>query len=332
MAGSASPRRANRAAFPKQNAARIASAMQFLRGLRDHASLIARAGEFVFGGLAAAVAGRDRGCTIGRTAGDLVEFQLAGKAVIEADDGHAEMQEVGDDREQRGFLAAVLARGRGESAADLAVQGALGPEAAGLIEEVRHLRRHAAEAGAGADDDGVIIGKLFDLRHRRGLIELVIRRLRDFRRHQLGHAPDVDGGAGLARAFGDRVRHRLDVTIGGIIQDEYFSHGWSPWGWDRKLSSSCPALAVRRTASLPLAYVPGIHVLAFGQDVDGRDEPGHDDREILVSDERYAASTSTSSESSSAVILSFASSRIAAPSRALTRTPLISTAPAAGTR
>jgi len=48
--------------------------------------------------------------------------------------------------------------------------------------------------------------------------------------------------------------------------------------------------------------------------------------------ERYAASTSTNSESSSAVIRSFASSRIAAPSRALTRTPLTSTAPAAGTR
>ena len=46
----------------------------------------------------------------------------------------------------------------------------------------------------------------------------------------------------------------------------------------------------------------------------------------------YAASTSTSSESSSAVIVSFASSRIAAPSRALTRTPLTSTLPAAGTR
>ena len=45
-----------------------------------------------------------------------------------------------------------------------------------------------------------------------------------------------------------------------------------------------------------------------------------------------AASTSTSSESSSAVIVSLPSSRIAAPSRALTRTPLTSTLPAAGTR
>ena len=38
-------------------------------------------------------------------------------------------------------------------------------------------------------------------------------------------------------------------------------------------------IAVRRTASLPLAYVPGIHVfldLAGRRDVDGRDKPGHD--------------------------------------------------------
>src|SRR5207247_944867 len=49
----------------------------------------------------------------------------------------------------------------------------------------------------------------------------------------------------------------------------------------------------------------------------------------FVDERGQAASTSTSSESSSAVILSRASSRIATPSRALTRTPLISTAPAA---
>ena len=46
----------------------------------------------------------------------------------------------------------------------------------------------------------------------------------------------------------------------------------------------------------------------------------------------YAASTSTSSESSSAVIFSLVSPDIATPSRALTLTPLISTLPAAGTR
>ena len=116
----------------------------------------------------------------------------------------------------------------GEGAADLAVQRALRPEAAGLVEEVRHLRRHAAEAGAGADDDGVVIGEFVDLRDRRGLVELVVRRFRDIRRHQFGHPLDVDRGAGFARAFGNGIRHRLDVAVGGIIENENFCHGWSP--------------------------------------------------------------------------------------------------------
>jgi hypothetical protein len=74
---------------------------------------------------------------------------------------------------------------------------------------------------------------------------------------------------------------------------------------------------------------PAIHVFAvYKKVVDARDKPGHDDRES----EPYAASTSTSSVSSSAVIFSFASSRIATPSRALTNTPLTSTLPTAGTR
>src|SRR5437899_4680332 len=151
MASPWSPRRQMAAALPDENAARIASAMQFLGGLRDHVSLIARAREFVFGWLSAAVAAGNRGRAIGRAAGDLVELHLASKAVIQANDGHAEMQEVGDDRKQRGFLAAMLGRGRGEGAADLAVQRAFHPEATSLVEEIRHLRGPPAKAGAGAD-------------------------------------------------------------------------------------------------------------------------------------------------------------------------------------
>ena len=120
----------------------------------------------------------------------------------------------------------------GKGAADLAVQRALGPEAAGLVEEVRHLRRHPAEAGAGADDDGIVIGEVFDLGDRGGLIELVIRRLGDLFGHQLRHALDVDGRAGFARAFGDGIRHRFDVTVGGIIEHEYFGHDGFPLGLD----------------------------------------------------------------------------------------------------
>src|SRR5213083_2596629 len=120
------------AALSKENAALVASAMQFAGGLGDHASLITRAGEFVFARLTAAVAAGDRGGAVGRAAGDFIELHLAGKTIIEADDRHAKVQQVGDNRKQRGLLAAVLSGARGEGAADLAVQGALGPQAAGL--------------------------------------------------------------------------------------------------------------------------------------------------------------------------------------------------------
>ena len=56
-------------------------------------------------------------------------------------------------------------------------------------------------------------------------------------------------------------------------------------------------------------------------------------RPLLFGEVAYATSTSTTSESPIAVILTEASLRMAAPSRALTRTPLTSTAPtAAGER
>jgi hypothetical protein len=46
-----------------------------------------------------------------------------------------------------------------------------------------------------------------------------------------------------------------------------------------RLISSWPGIAVRRTASLPLAYVPAIHVfLVRGtKDVDARHKAGHDE-------------------------------------------------------
>ena len=48
--------------------------------------------------------------------------------------------------------------------------------------------------------------------------------LRDFLRRGLGYALDVDTDANGAGAFGRRLRHRLDVAIGGIIEDENFRH------------------------------------------------------------------------------------------------------------
>ena len=48
--------------------------------------------------------------------------------------------------------------------------------------------------------------------------------------------------------------------------------------------SSWPGIAVRRTASLPLAYVPAIHVFASRkrkQGVDARDKRGHDSEDMI---------------------------------------------------
>src|SRR3546814_2520864 len=69
------------------------------------------------------------------------------------------MEQVGDDREQRHLLPAMLGRGRGERAADLAVELARRPQAAGGIAERRHLARHPAEARRRADDDRIVIGE-----------------------------------------------------------------------------------------------------------------------------------------------------------------------------
>src|SRR5215831_6230356 len=65
--------------------------MQFFCGLRDHASLIARACELVGAGRPAAVAAGDRRGAVRCATGDLVELHLPGKTVIQADHDHAEM-------------------------------------------------------------------------------------------------------------------------------------------------------------------------------------------------------------------------------------------------
>ena len=132
------------------------------------------------------------------------------------------MQEVGDDREERHLLAAML-RGRGgEGAPDFPMQRATHPQAAGLIQKIRHLRRHAPEARAHADDDRVVIRELVHRRNWGFLIQLEMRFLRDLLWNEFGHPLDCDLGAGLAGAFGDGLSHRLDMPIGGVIEDKNF--------------------------------------------------------------------------------------------------------------
>src|SRR5262249_55124738 len=87
--------------------------MELFRGLRDHASLIGGAGELIGARLAAPMGAGDGGGAVRRAAGDFVELHLAGKPVVQADHSHAEMKEVGDDREQRRLLATMLRACRG---------------------------------------------------------------------------------------------------------------------------------------------------------------------------------------------------------------------------
>ena len=68
---------------------------------------------------------------------------------------------MGDDREQRDFLHAVLGNGRGEGAAELPVQHATRLQTTGLVEEARYLRWHAAAAGRVADENCVVIRQCF---------------------------------------------------------------------------------------------------------------------------------------------------------------------------
>jgi hypothetical protein len=60
---------------------------------------------------------------VGSSPDNLIESHLAGVSIGQTDNDHAEMHEVGDDRKQRRFVAAVLRRARGECPADLSVQG-----------------------------------------------------------------------------------------------------------------------------------------------------------------------------------------------------------------
>ncbi len=93
-----------------------------------------------------------------------------------------------------------------------------------MIEEIRHLRRNAAEARARADDDGIVIRKILDLCDRRSLINLVVRSLRHLGGHELRHALDIDSRAGFAGSFGNSVRHRFDMAVSRVIKNENLGH------------------------------------------------------------------------------------------------------------
>ncbi len=108
----------------------------------------------------------------------------------------------------------MLAGGRGERTANLSIQRATGPEAASLIKESRHLARHAAKAGAGANDDRVIVGQFGNSRNRSVLIKLEPGVFRDLQRRRFRYPLDVHLRSGSGRAVSHGLGHRFDVAVG----------------------------------------------------------------------------------------------------------------------
>src|SRR5690606_3748299 len=134
---------------------------QLGRRFSDAAAKVAGAIEVHVARLAGAVVVSNRGGTVRRAAADHVDTVLCLEAVVEPDDRAAVVQQVCDDREQRGFLPAMLCGGGREGRTDFADQSIGEPQAAGLVEKRCHLARHAAKPGRRADDDAVVFGQLF---------------------------------------------------------------------------------------------------------------------------------------------------------------------------
>src|SRR5262249_5117405 len=85
---------------PEANVDRpLMSAVQLISGLRNLAALVVGALELVRRRPSRAIAAGDGRGTVGGAASNLVKRHLPGMAVVEADYHHAEVQEIGDDRE-----------------------------------------------------------------------------------------------------------------------------------------------------------------------------------------------------------------------------------------
>ena len=200
--------------------------MQFRRRFRHAAAEIAGAVEVGFAGLARAVIIGNGGGAIGGTALDLVHPVLPGEAVIQADDGAAHMQQIGQHREQRRLLPAMLRGGGTEGGAHLADQRAAHPQPAGLVPEARHLAAHPPVTGRAADDDAVIFRQL--VRPFDAIMILALGeagRLRHFGRRGFRDVADVAFMPRLSHPLRHRIGHLGDVAIGGIIENEDASHG-----------------------------------------------------------------------------------------------------------
>ena len=96
--------------------------MEFRGGFRDGAHLVPGAGKLVLARLPLRDEPGDRRRSVRCAAGGLVNLHLTGEQVVQSDHRHDEVEQVGDDGEQRRLLAAVLRRRLREGAAYLALQ------------------------------------------------------------------------------------------------------------------------------------------------------------------------------------------------------------------
>jgi hypothetical protein len=163
-----------------------------------------------------------------RAADDFFERHLLGERIRQADDDHAEVQQVHDAGELRRLLAAMLRGRRRHHGADFADHLAARPELDSLVPEVRHWSDHAAVARRDAENDRVVVGQLLRLPPRRILVPLHALLARILLRHQLGNALDSDLRAAGARAVRSRFRHLFHVAEGRLIENQYFRHRRAP--------------------------------------------------------------------------------------------------------
>src|SRR5690606_41150134 len=74
-----------------------------------------------------------------------------------------------------------------------------------------------------------LVGQVLDLGDGRGLVELVAGLAGDFLGNQFRHALDVDRGARRPGPFGDGLSHGFDMTVGRVVENQYFRHVKSPF-------------------------------------------------------------------------------------------------------
>src|SRR5690625_6649542 len=110
-------------------------------------------------GLAGAIRSGDGGGPVGRAAPHLADVIQLLHAIAGGDNDHAVVGQGDPGGADGGFLTAA-GSGGGEYAGQLAQQGFLDPQPAGLVEKGAHLAGHVAKAGGSAEEDGVVVWQL----------------------------------------------------------------------------------------------------------------------------------------------------------------------------